>query len=439
MQLARFAAATSLDSVPDQVVAKLKATLLHNLGMLRAGAALSKPALSYAYSYEGPGCATLLHDGSHSTRERAVVANAAMLHARTQDDTHLPAITHFAATCLPPILAVAEDRDASGAELLEAMLVSYEVGAAVAVDVGPMSSARGLRPSSVLGGVASSVGVARLLGKDEDIISAAIGLAASMGGGTGQTWVAGTDEWQYQVGAAGRNGLLAAELAALGVAGAPEALEGVSGLYRALTGEQRPHSKPYALGNVWRTLEVTYKPFPVCAILQTPVTVLLAMMDQLGFTADDIETMTLTLAPAEAKYPGTEEYGPFASPSGALMSAPFCLAAAAREQRMTRAMVEAYGDEERLAFARRIQIASDPGLMPGQCVIVAEGPQGTWRSDQIDAPASFDWDFDEVHHRLIAMGDELSMSRDALEGLVDCIQTLELRTVRELVAAVTTQ
>lgn len=435
-QIAEFACSTSLRDVPPEVCAKLKATLLHNLGMIRAGADLAGVAIARAVPLSGRGAASLLHDGRTVIKEHAVIANAAMLHARTQDDTHLPAITHLAATALPALLATAESVEASGTRLLEAMLVAYESGCGVAVDVGPAASARGLRPSSVLGGIGAAAGVARLLGLDEPGVQSAVGLAASFGGGTGQTWVGGTDEWQYQVGVAGLNGMLAAELAAKGVRAADDALEGVAGLYRALTDKREPHQEELLLGTRWRTLEVTYKPFPVCAINQMPVTVLLAMMSKLGFSADDVDTVELKLAPAEASYPGTEEHAPFAGPSASLMSAAFCLAVALRENTITRAMVEAYDDDAVNELSSRIHVVSDEGLRPGQCVIIARGQGQTWHSDQIAFPASFDWDFDEVHRRLVGLEEERGMSAEALDSLVVCVDKLEQMTARDLIRAV---
>ena len=436
-ELAEFASSVTTTSAPEAIVPKLKSTLLHNLGMLRAGARIADPGLALASDSDSGALATLLHDGSKTHRDRAVIANAAMMHARTQDDTHLPAITHLAATCLSPLIAIAESESSSGQHLLDAMLASYEVGAAVAVDVGPTASSRGFRPSSVLGGVAASAGAARLKGLDASGIASAIGLAAAFGGGTGQTWIAGTGEWQYQVGVAGRNGMLAAELAAEGVTAAPEALEGAAGLYAAFTGTQDPHRDPMGLGTRWRTLEVTYKPFPVCAINQMPVTVLLDMMSTLEFSATDINAMEVRLSPAEAAYPGTDAYGPFAGVGGALMSAPYCMAIAAREQRVTREMVENFTDQDVNALADRIKIVSDDELQPGQCNITVQGGQGTFTSDQINPPAPFDWEFDEVHRRLIDLGEELQMSSSALDGLVDCLKNLEECSVSDLVAAVT--
>lgn len=434
-QLGEFAASISATSTPTAVVAKLKATLLHNLGMVRAGQGLAGPAIAVAKTYDGPGSSSLLHDGRRTHRDRAVVANAAMMHARTQDDTHLPTITHLAATCLPALFSIAEDVGATGPELLDAMLASYEVGGAIAEGVGPVASSRGFRPSSFIGGMAASAGVGRLLGLDAQGIAAAIGLAASFGGGTGQTWVAGTQEWQYQVGVAGRNGMLAAELAQEGVLAAPDALEGAAGLYAAFTGGREPHGPSFDLGLRWRTLEVTYKPFPVCAINQMPVTVLLAMFDALGLSAADIDEMSLRLSPAEAAYPGTETYGPFAGVGGALMSAPYCLAIAARERTVTRSSIEDLANPDVLELASRIAVVSDSTLSPGQCVLSIDGPRGNFSSTEIPTPATFDWTFEEVQRRLSSLGPELHMSAEALDGLVAALLDVERLTVADVIEA----
>lgn len=437
-RLAGFAASLQLGDAPPEVVDKIRTNLLHNLGMLRAGsrAGTSGPGLAAAAPYDGPDAATVLHDRSRTHRDRAVVANAAMLHASARDDTHLPGITHLAVTSLPALLAVGEAHGSAGAEFMTALLAAYEVGSAVGVDVGPLASGRGFRPSSVLGAIAAGVGVGRLLGLDAAGLTSTIGLAAAFGGGTGQTWISGTDEWQYQVGVAGRNGLLAAELAAAGARGSHDALDGASGLYVALTGTRTPHAEPTELGRHWRILEVTYKPYPICAINQMPVTVLVAMAGHFGFTADEIGAMRLWLSPLEAAYPGTDTHGPFSGASGSLMSAPFCLAAAARRGTVTWADLEAVDDPDTLTLTQRIEVVPDPALRAGQCRIVVSTARGDHDSATLPAPAPFDWSFDEVHRRLVDLGSERGLTDSGLDQLVATILDLENRPVTDLVDAV---
>ena len=77
--------------------------------------------------------------------------------------------------------------------------------------------------------------------------------------GTNQTWVAGTHEWQIQVGMAAQYGIVAARLAAAGCTGAPDALEGKAGFYTAFMGDVEQISQVGKdLGTVWRCLDVTY-------------------------------------------------------------------------------------------------------------------------------------------------------------------------------------
>lgn len=439
MRMAEFASTLTLEAAPVAVVAKLRTNLLHNLGMVRAGARIgtSGPGLAVSGAGDdGPMSATLLHDGSRAHRDRAIICNAAMLHASARDDTYLPGITHIAVTSLPTLLALGETLKSSGADLMTSLLAAYEIGAAVSSEVGPIASGRGFRPSSSLGAIASSVGASRMLGLDLSKTASAIGLAASFGGGTGQTWIAGTDEWQYQVGVAGRNGLLAAELSAEGARAAVDSLEGDSGLYVALTGSAFPRTSPIELGHDWRILEVTYKPYPICAINQMPVTVLAEMMKHFRIKPSQIGSIRLWLSPSEAAYPGTDTHGPFSGPGGSLMSAPFCLAVAALHGTVTWELVEAVDDADIGKLTRQVEVVPEKTLAPGHCRIVIGTGTGTYDSADMEPPSGFNWDYDQVCRRLENLGDERGLSNRGLQKLTQCIDELESRSVSDLVNAV---
>ena len=91
----------------------------------------------------------------------------------------------------------------------------------------------------------------------------------------------GTDEWRYQVGVVARNGLVAAELARAGSVSAPHAFEGKSGFARAFAKVDLDRSLAASLGQDWAILRVAFKPYPVCAFNQTPVTGALALREEL--------------------------------------------------------------------------------------------------------------------------------------------------------------
>lgn len=417
--------------VPESVLLRLKTTLLHDLSVAIAGHRLADTAITLARSL-GPGACRLLVDGSAVTADAAVLANAAQMHARTQDDTHLGAQTHLGSTVLPALLAVGEERDADGSAFLRAMLAAYET-AELAAGSAEAVTARGFRASTVFGPLAAAAGVSSLLDLDTAGTANALGLAAGFGAGTGQTWVAGTEEWQYQLGVAGRNGMLAARLAALGVVAAPDALEGSAGLYRAVTGTTDPGGSATELQ--WQSLAVTYKPFPVCAINQLPVELAARMVAGLGIDASRIEAVELVLPPSHADYPGTRSWAPFSGVGAALMSAPHCLALAFLDGTVTRASLERLDDPRVAALAARVRVESDPQLVPGECLIRVVVDGVTRTSDEVPAPGSFSWGWDETLERSVALSDEMPLSESRVRELAGAVLDLEGHRVADLVSA----
>src|SRR5579862_9758988 len=92
-RLGAFAADLSIERIPDNVVDKVRANLLHNLSCA-LGAHSAGPAVWAPVRDRRPEEATLLCDGGRIATEHAAFANAALMHTRAQDDTHFAAKTH---------------------------------------------------------------------------------------------------------------------------------------------------------------------------------------------------------------------------------------------------------------------------------------------------------------------------------------------------------
>ncbi|MFC4054201.1 MmgE/PrpD family protein [Actinomadura syzygii] len=433
-RVAGFTAGLDLAAVPPDVVEKAKVTLLHDLGVGLAGHRLA--ATGYAFAKEHGGCdpargARLLIDGTPVTVESFALATGALVHARTQDDTQIAVSTHLGATTLPALLALADRADASGRDVLTAMIAGYEAASAIAERHAARSTARGFRASSIYGPFAAAAASARLLGLTAGQTVSALGLAAAFGGGTNQTWVAGTQEWRYQVGAASRNGMVAALLAARGATGAPNALDGAAGHFRAFAGAEPGGELPEMDGE-WRIRRVTYKPYPVCAINQIPVTVLTGMK---GISADDVESITVELPPDDAAYPGIDAHGPFHDVGGTLMSLPYCLAVALRKGGIDLDDLYAFDDPALADLTRRITVAPDARL-PGACrITVRTRSNGTLTSEFAPDARTFNWDREEAAGRLRAMSAELPLPAGRLERFIAVVLDLDRRPVRELIDA----
>jgi 2-methylcitrate dehydratase PrpD len=437
-RVAQFVAGFELASAPESVLEKAKVTLLHDLGVALAGHQGAGPA--YELAAEIGRCeqdgARLPVTGTRVTVEQAALATGALMHARTQDDTQLSALTHLGCTVLPSLLALGDRADASGRSFLTAMVAGYEAASAIAGEFAAMSTKRGLRATSIYGPLGSAAACARLLGLTEEQTANALGLAVAFGGGTNQTWVAGTQEWQYQVGSASRNGMIAALLAQKGVSGAPDALEGVMGHYAAYAGTRQGAGEVgNDLGTRWQILEVTYKPYPICAINQVPVTVLTDLVSQHDIDERDVEAVTLRLSPAEAAYPGTDEHGPFTDVGGSLMSAPYCLAVAIRKRTVRVRDLRDFDDETLMSLVRRVEVVADPELPANSCRLSVRTGRGEFTAEYISTPETFNWNRVETAERLLAIVEDMPFGKDRLDEFVDVTLDIDNRALRDLVTA----
>jgi 2-methylcitrate dehydratase PrpD len=212
--------------------------------------------------------------------------------------------------------------------------------------------------------LAAAAATAKLMELPEDRIAAALANAASFCGGILQSFSDGTDEWRYQVGVAAQVGLAATELACAGSVSAPHAIEGKAGLVRAFARQDCDvDALVSGLGKDWAVLRVTFKPFPVCAFNQTPVTAALAMREKLAGAG--IAAVRVHMNP-ETGYAGMDATGPFDSVSGTLMSIPFCIATTLVHGVPDMARMTTYDDGEVNALIPRIRLVGDANV-PALC------------------------------------------------------------------------
>ena len=370
-RLADFAVSLDTGSLPPEVVEKARACLLNGYGMALGShmTPYAPVARAAALSMDGlvqAGGATLLGDGRKTTIAGAALANSALFHGRAQEDTCGAA--HLGAIMIPLLTAMIEARGWPVERLIPALVAGYEVGGLLESAYSQKTTPSGLRASPLYGVIAAAAAASRLMGLPADRTAAAISNAASFAGGILQSFDDGTDEWRYQVGAAGRQGLVAAELAKAGSVSAPQAFEGRNGFVRAFTRDNCDVDALAArLGNEWSVHRVTFKPFPVCAFNQTPVTAGLILREQIA--GRDIEAVRVRMNPFETGYAGMDSKGPFNSVSGTLMSIPFCIANTLINGVPSMAAMTTYSDPEITQMIEKIDLLPDAGV-PRLCSVI---------------------------------------------------------------------
>lgn len=392
--LAEFVVSLDAGALPERIRERARACVLNGLGMAIAGADVPHVATARraALAMDGGagGPATVLGTGQRTSLAGALLANATLFHARTQDDTCGAA--HFGATLLPLLIGLMEVRGLPPAALLPALVAGYEVGGALELHGAVRSSGNGFRASSIYGAVAAAAGAARAIGLGVEATAAAIANAMSFAGGSVVAFGAGSDEWRYQLGAAAVTGLQAACLAEAGSRSARLAAEAPCGFFDMFCRTvPDPRTLTAGLGTDWALDRVMFKPFPVCAFNQAPVQAALELAPRVAGAG--IAGAELRLNPAEATYAGMDSRGPFASLSATLMSAPFCVAHALVRGAPTIAGMQRFDDAQVNALAARIDLVADADMPRLSCELAITTDAGTHARLRLDRSAA-DYGFD---------------------------------------------
>ncbi len=438
--LAQRAATIQCATLPDAVRQKIKASLLYTLVMALTGHDARDSFWSgllrvHAQVPE----ATLLVEGRSCAMADAAFLNAALACVRGQNDTFTDAVAHPGCVAVPAVLAVAQHRGATGAQVLEALAAGYETMAALAAPVSSAVVARGFRATSVFGVFASTAAVARLLQLDVQRTAQALAIATQQAAGTMQCWEEGTPEWRIQVGQASRAGVFAALAAAEGCTAATQALEGRSGFYRCFAG-QVPESLDVS---TWHSERLVFKPYPGCLINQGPVHLLRGIVQRHALAHRDILRVEVRLSPQNAQYPGVDSYGPFADRVGAVMSAPFMLETVLRQDTIRhRDFDDHHGLGPLHAASHRVTVQADAALPTWGCRVLVHTAGGRVLEDAQDDQSCFAFGWDEVTQLLEGVVEEWPFPDGARRhaALRDAIHDLERQPgVHGLLALCTAQ
>ena len=294
-QLAAWAAGLDFASIPAEVVELTQLRILDVIGVSVAGrrspvgAAIEKVARGL--SADAVGSPPFAPAGATAFPLFNAFANGTLAAALDFDDTHNRTVIHPSSPATCAVLALAADRPVAGRELIVAVAAGGEACCRIGLAAPGEFHRRGLHPTGVLGVFASAVAAARLLGLEAARTGHAIGIAASFGAGIMQAWLDGTDARFCHTGLAASSGMLAAQLAAAGVTGPAESLEGQFGVFRThLQGEAAIDLSVICdgLGRRWESRDVSFKPYPAAHVTHSFIDAALHLRQAEALKSDEI-------------------------------------------------------------------------------------------------------------------------------------------------------
>ncbi|MHB8730787.1 MAG: MmgE/PrpD family protein [bacterium] len=367
--LAEFGHMLRLEAVPSAVTAHAKLLLLDTLGAALAGVdtAEGRAVAAAARRFAGErGPCAVWGTRARTTRAAAALVNGTVAHAQELDD--FGGCDHSGAVVIPAVLAACEGRRPSGARILEAIIVGYDVALRCLEAAGGYRAhnGRGWHSTGTCGSFGAAAAVAKVLGLGALQTAWAIGLAGSFTGGTWAFLGDGAMSKRYHPGRAAETGVIAGFLAEAGFTGPGYVLEaGWGGFLPVYAAEDaRPEKIRDGLGTDFKILRSGVKPYACCRDIHSVLDFVLDLRRREALAADAVEGIEVRCPRGIVQMLGN------AAPAtrlAAQMSMPYGIAVAW----MTgRALVEEYEDRWLAdagvrAFIPRVKVTADAALAEG--------------------------------------------------------------------------
>ena len=303
--VAGFVVGTKTGDIPKDVAHLGKRSVLDGIGLALAGAAAESGTIARRYltalRFESEGDSTVIGSGLRIPARFAAFANGIAIHADDYDDTQLAIakdrvyglLTHPTAPALPPALALAERDKRSGADLMLAYQVGVEVECKIAEAIMPRHYQTGFHSTATCGSIGAAAAAAKMLGLDREATRRALSIGATQAGGLRENF--GTMTKPFHAGRAAENGVVAAEIAALGFSASPNGLEADRGFFRAAGGGYDPAAIDGKLGEPWtfHFPGVSIKPHPSGSLTHPGMAVMMELIVKNGIKPERVKRVAV--------------------------------------------------------------------------------------------------------------------------------------------------
>src|SRR6478672_8445131 len=183
--LAAQATAVTYDSLPEPVRELVRQCVLDYYGVALAGAddPLATILLDELAEAGGAAQASIIGRKAKLPALSAALVNGAIGHALDYDDVNLAMPGHPSVAILPGLLALAEQRQSSGREVIAAFVAGYETACRVGMAMRPGHYGRGFHATGTIGAFGAAAACAHLLRLDAEATARALGIAGTQAAG----------------------------------------------------------------------------------------------------------------------------------------------------------------------------------------------------------------------------------------------------------------
>ncbi len=299
-KLAEFCVNLSYDRLDENVIQKAKLCILDYIANIYGSLELDAvtQVVDYIRSLNSGGASTVLGCGFSTDIHHAVFINGTAAEAIEAQDGYRFGGNHPGAAVIPAALGTAEERGASGRQVIEAVIAGYESANRPAAAMHPWHTLSGFLPTGTCGAFGAAAAAAKIYQFDEKTMLDAIGnagylLPLSMA----EHLMGGYTIKIVQGGQAASAGVMAAGLAGSGLTGSPQVLEGshLNGGFTKITSAADPKFEKLSdgLGETYSISDIYFKPYTACRHTHGAAQAALELAEENDFSLKDISAINV--------------------------------------------------------------------------------------------------------------------------------------------------
>jgi 2-methylcitrate dehydratase PrpD len=289
--------------LPVAVRRKAREHLLDTLAAAISGTQLAagRRATLYAGEQGGAPEATVIGSGLLANAAGAALANGMMCHADESDDSHAATITHPGCAVVPAALAMGEACNASGEQLLRAIVAGYDICARMIRALGARNlSVNARSPHAIGGGFGATAAAAAVARLDPRQVRHAFSYAVQQSAGA-TTWIRDPDHIEKAFvfgGMPARNGTSAVAMVRSGMTGVSDALTGSErNFFGGFGWPTDPSQLILELGERFEIMTASIKKWSVGSPIQAPLDAAAALLASEALVPDAIAEVIVELPP----------------------------------------------------------------------------------------------------------------------------------------------
>jgi 2-methylcitrate dehydratase PrpD len=305
--LSKYMSAAGTRALPPEAVEQTKYHLLDTFASMISGSELpsGKAAQRFIRAYKAKGTATIVGTNLTAAPAEAALANGLMAHADETDDSHGASRSHPGCAVVPAALATAEELGCDGNRFLRAVAAGYDIGPRVTMAMGGVKFYNQTKQSthSIAGAFGAAAAASCIAGLDPQQMRWVIDYTSQQSAGI-TAWRRDKDHIEKAFVFAGnpaRSGVMSALLVRAGWTGVDDVFSGSDNFFLAYAPTGNPDLLIEDLGERYEVIRTDIKKWSVGSPIQAPLDAVDAIQKKQPFGADQVQKVTVRLAPAVAQ------------------------------------------------------------------------------------------------------------------------------------------